>query len=161
MRLTKQTYWLREAVVAVLLENDWLPHDVGVSAYDVASELRKRVEGETRNHKLIGHTEVNGHWFDSLDRPVRLSNESEASLGDIVVATSLYSVEDGDTRLQRFMSRLNDDERAILQAYSLKKGSWGDAALAVGLTPRDGELLRRKAKRHAGEQRRRDQARAS
>jgi hypothetical protein len=130
MRLTPKQYWLRDAVVSVLLENDWLPDDVGVTAYDVVTDLRKRVTKESRNHKLIGDTEVKHYRFDYLDRQVRASEESTATVGDLVVARSIYSpAEDiDDPRLERLTSRLNDDEQAILRAYSLEQGSWGDAA---------------------------------
>jgi hypothetical protein len=148
------TEWRREAVVSVLLSDDWLKDAVGGSSTPVTVGIKKLVSREVRNHKPLGRTEIAGRKLDSLDRPIVLPGGTKVALEEVVPGRTDGQYFDFDSRLQQLLKRLTPDELRIVCAYSEDLGSWGDAALAVGASPEAGEAVRKKCKRFAADQRR-------
>ncbi|MCA1674612.1 MAG: hypothetical protein LC799_21285, partial [Actinobacteria bacterium] len=143
--------WRREAVISVLLSDDWLDEDLSDPTVPVTVGIKKLARREARNHKFLGDTQIAGRTLDSLDRTIVLPGGASVMLGEVVPAQPGGHRFDG--RLEQLMERLNPDERRILLAFSEDNGCWGDAALAAGATREAGEAVRKKCKRLAAHQR--------
>ena len=154
-----------EAAADALLEDDWAPHD-NLEAYQVADAsemltvLQTRTHRYTRNHKMIGDTQINGRGVVLLDQPLGRAENAYVLLDHLASTRGIPSTVDGfdDPRLTRLISHLKPHEQRICYAKA-HADTWAEAAADAGFGPKDGEAVRRKCKTLTHELARRDHAR--
>jgi hypothetical protein len=140
--------WRRDAVVMVLLGDNWLD----VEAPEPVDKIKQLVNAEVRNHKSVWETQLRGQRVALLDAPASSRFPAGATVGQLVADPATLdeiTIDLGfeDRRVNRLLERLNPDQRRIVMALANNEAeTWADAAIVAGFHEDEGERTRRRCR---------------
>ena len=131
-----------DAVIGALLEGTW------EDASNVIGHLSRRTKHHRALWRFSTERQLGGESVTSLDRPITAAG---ATLLDLRPGVDTIAVREEyrDPRLTELLSHFTPAEAAVIETrldppYEGPARTWADAAVMCGLSPKDGELIRRR-----------------
>jgi DNA-directed RNA polymerase specialized sigma24 family protein len=161
LRIRRVTRYVVDAVVEVLLSDDW--HELDMTGDELREHLRARTRERHAMHRPIFERQLAGHPIGSLsvqiDTGVGLLALDQAVAGTHDTEREALHQQWVDPRIAALLDKLAPEQRHVVDVIAHDGLGWYEAADVAGVTPQEVEATRRRIRYLIAEQNRRAAAR--
>jgi hypothetical protein len=161
LKIRQVTRYVLDAVVDVLLSDDW--HELDVTEDELREHLRARTREQHALHRPVFERQLGGYSIGSLSAQIH-TDVGVLTLDQVVAGrhdTEREALRQqwADSRIGPLLDKLTPQQRHVVEVVAHDDLGWCEAAAVADVTPEEVEATRRRVRYLAAEQKRRAAAR--